>query len=511
MFKNKEEKRRQFLYNKVNDLNKNFNNSIIYESLEMNIKNIKKLFKDDNTLIIREFESHDTNLHFTLLYCQGLVNSELINENIISPLMNISNTMNNNENIISTIIKSVVLIDSIKRTNKLKDIIEDVTYGDTILFVDGFKEALILNTKQFIQRSVTEPEGEKIILGPREGFTETLITNLSLVRRKLRTNKLKFKYLKVGRDTNSRVCICYIDGIAEYEKINELCKKLSKIKIDGLIDTNYINELITDKKASPFHSMGYTERPDVVVGKILEGRIAIFLDGTPVVLTVPYLFIENFQNSEDYYTDYYYSSFSRILRILGFVFAISVPAIYIAISGFHQEMFPTPLFINIAFDRQTVPLPASLEVFIMLLVFDILKETGMRMPNNIAQALSIVGAIVIGQAAVEAKLVASTMVIVVSFTGITSLLIPRLSTPIVVIRLVLLILSSTLGLFGFIIGISILIIHIFNLTSLGVPQVSLSGDLKFQKLKDTFIRAPWWKMQTRPTSITNNIWRRNVR
>lgn len=236
----------------------------------------------------------------------------------------------------------------------------------------------------------------------------------------------------------------------------------------------------------------------MVAAKLLEGRIAIFLDGTPVVLTVPYLFIENFQSSEDYYMNFFYTSFSRMLRILGFFMTITVPGFYIAIVAFHHEMLPTPLLINIASERTGVPLPAAAEAFIMLIVFDILRETGVRMPSNIGQALSIVGALVIGQAAVEARLVAAPMIIIVGITGITGLLVPRMNAPIIFVRIFILIGSSIFGLFGMMLTLCALFIHMLNLDSFGVSQLTPSGRLQFQEIKDIVIRAPWWTMIQRP-------------
>jgi spore germination protein KA len=342
-----------------------------------------------------------------------------------------------------------------------------------------------------------------VIRGPREGFTESMLTNISLVCRKLRTNELKLTYVTLGDRTNTKGCICYLDSIVNKQVLSEFKKRLNKIKIDGVLDTNYITELTKDKPWSLFRTTNYTERPDGVVAKLLEGGIAFILDGSPMVLTLPYLFMENFQNGEDYYLIYYYTSFSRMVRILGFFLTITVPAFYIAIVAYHKEMLPTQLFINIAIDRHSVPLPAAVEAFIMLIVFDLIRETGIRMPSNIGQALSIVGAIVIGQATVEAKLIAAPMIIVIAFTGITSLVVPKLNAPIIFTRIFLLILASTLGLFGLMIGLSILLVHILNLSSYGISQTNNIGDTSFQKIKDSFFRAPWWKMVKRPKSISN--------
>lgn len=488
---------------RIAELNKPLSKYSLTTSLKENMELMKTLFNNDDLFLIREVENIiDPSFHFALAYCNGMINARIFNDNIIKPLEMVQLTRQ--EDILSFLTKSVVQVDDIKRTAKISDIVSNITYGDVVLFTEGVAEVLIINTKLLEKRSIVEPDNEKVLAGPREGFTESMLTNLSLIQRKLRTNEFKVKYMKFGAKTNTQACICYVDSIVDPKVVQEVEKRLNKIDVDGVLDTNYLTELTRDNKWSPFRTTGYTERPDAIVGKLLEGRVAIILDGTPMVLTVPYLFIENFQSGEDYYFSFYYTTFSRLLRILGFILTITVPAFYIAIVAYHKEMLPTSLFINIAIERQSAPLPAALEAFIMLIVFDIIKETGVRMPNNIGQALSIVGAIVIGQAAVSAKLVAAPMIIVVAFTGITSLLVPRLNAPVIVLRFGLLILASSLGLFGLIIGMSLLVIHILNLKSFGIPEANPAATYKFQNVKDILFRAPWWKMAKRPKQLSAN-------
>ncbi len=406
---------------------------------------------------------------------------------------------------IDFLMNHVLQVNDIKKTDDLKTIIESITYGDTVLFVDGYREAILMDTKGFKTRSIAEPDSEKVIQGPKEGFTEGILVNLSMIRRRVRTNLLKMKYYTIGAQTQTKVCVCYIEGIAKQEIIDELVSRIEKIDIDGIIDSNYVKELITDSGISPFTTVGVTERPDVVVGKLLEGRIALVVDGTPVVLTAPYLFVENFQNSEDYYIHFYYASFSRLLRILGFALTILVPAIYIAIVGYHLEILPSPLLRNFTLEQQGVPLSASIEVFVLLITFDLLRETGVRMPSSVGQALSIVGALVIGQAAVSARLVASPTIIVVALTGITNLLVPKLNASVIVLRYSILLLASLLGFVGITIGIAVFLMNIISLKSFGVNYFMNDEKLTPQRIKDIMLRAPWWKMKTRPKQLTNNI------
>lgn len=471
------------------------------QNLTENINLIKTIFKDVDLMQYRPITACDT-YQFCFIFSEGVVNSSIIFEHIIKPLMLAEHLPK--ENLLDYLKDNILQIGSVKKTDDLYEIVKNLSYGESILLAEGTAEALLLDTKSFESRSISEPEGEKIQSGPREGFSEVLMKNLSLIRRRLRTSDLKLKYYNIGEKSNTQLCIAYIDGIAEPKILAELYRRLEKINIDAVLDANYIIELIRDKKRSLFPSTGYTERPDVVAAKLLEGRIAIFVDGTPVVLTVPYLFIENFQSNEDYYLNYYYASFSRLLRIIGFFLSITVPALYVAVIGYHHEVLPTTLMINVATDSHNVPFPTALEAFLLLLMFDILRETGIRMPLGVGQALSIVGALVVGSSAVEANLVSSPMIIITAISGITSLLIVKMNASIIVIRFLLLFSASCLGMFGLIIGLAILYIHILSLESFGIPQLTRDRPTDYQQIKDTVIRAPWWQMLLRPDSITNN-------
>lgn len=480
----------------------------VSSSIQENKAHFERLFQDNETMLCRKIRNQNNpSLYFYLFYSDGMADMSELNESVILPLNRFSEKLGADP--IQTLTEKILPIGSLQVSQSWDEIIKAVTYGDAILFLPGCNRAVILEAKCFYLRAVQEPDSEKILTGPREGFNEDLNTNLTLLRRKLRTNDLKIKYRTFGRRTQTRACLCYMDSIVNKNVLKQLQERLDKIDIDGVFDTNYLTELIRDASLSAFRTTGYTERPDVTAAKLLEGRIAIFLDGTPVVLTVPYLFIENFQSSEDYYLNFFYTSFSRILRILSFFLTITIPGFYIAIVAFHHEMLPTPLLLYIASERQGVPLPAAAEAFLMLLVFDILRETGIRMPSNIGQALSIVGALVIGQAAVEAKLVAAPMIIIVGMTGITGLLVPKLNAPIIFTRAFILCAATIMGLFGMALAFCALAIHLLNLDSFGVSQLTPSGKLQFQDLKDKPMRAPMWDMITRPKTLTRNVMRMN--
>ena len=483
----------------------------VTNSIEANLRRMDRLFLDVDILVKRTFgNSTDKSLEFCIYFSDGVVDSAAINEHILEPLVQ-SDKITPGKNLFTSVKEHFLLTSEVSETNSFKKIIESVTYGDTILFIGGCDHAVIISTKNFVLRSVSEPEIEKVLSGPREGFTESIMINLSLIRRRLRTNKLKMKMQSIGVQTNTSVCVCYIDGIVNPSILKEVFRRISKIEIDGILDSNYISEYISEQSPCGIPTIGYTERPDVVVGKLLEGRIAIFVDGTPVVLTAPYLFIEDFQSNEDYYVNNLYATFSRILRIVGFFLTMTIPGVYIAIESYQHEILPAALMLNIAYERSSVPLPASIECFIMHICFDILREAGVRMPSQVGQALSIVGALVIGQAGVEAQLIAAPMIIVVAMTAITGLMIPKLSASSMICRYVLMILGSCFGMYGIAIGLALIMTHLLSLRSFGINIVMLSKQLKYQNAKDNFIRASWPAMVNRYTPFSNNLTRAKKR
>ena len=482
-------------------------NQLSFEkNLDSNIKTMENVFKDDDTLVIRQFANQNQiGVKCCIFFIDGMVNNEIVNENIILPII-VNNILCPSNKLLEQIQTQVIVSNDVKNTDSFNDIVEAILYGDTVLFADGVCGALIISTKGWLIRAVSEPDTEKALRGPREGFTESIMINLSLIRRKLRTSDLKFKFKTFGTRSNTQACICYLDSLVDKKILKELDQRLSKIKIDGVIDTNYISEYIKDSPTCPYKTIGVTEKPDVVAAKLLEGRIALILDGTPMVLTLPFLFIENFQSADDYYLNFFFASFGRMLRILGFFISISVPAIYVALTTYHREMIPTSLALSVAESHQGVPLPTFVECVVMLFVFELIRETGIRMPSNIGQALSVVGALVIGQAAVEAKFVSAPMVIIVAITAITGLINPVIKGASILLRYTLLILTGILGFYGYFFGLIGVLIHLMNVRSFGVEYTSQITSYNSQAMKDNFIRAPWWLMKTRPLfEQKNNI------
>ena len=392
----------------------------------------------------------------------------------------------------------------------MQDLLRGILYGDSVLLIEGSSEGLVMNTKGWRTRGVSEPKNETVLQGPREGFDEAAMLNLAQLRRKLLTPDLCIELTRVGRRTDTPVLICYLGSLASAELVRQVKQRLERIDIDGILDSNYLNELIRDRKYSLFKTCGSTERPDVVAAKLLEGRVAIMVDGTPSVLTVPYLFSENFQSDEDYYLSFWAASAGRIWRYACFFLTVSVPALYLALLLYHRRLLPTFFLLSASEARSGVPFSSLVECLALIVVLEILKETGARMPQNLGHTLSIVGGLVVGQAAVEARLVSAPMLIAVAVSGIAGLMIPRLRAAVFYLRLMMVALAAVAGLQGCFAGLTVILIRVYSLTSFGVSEAGASSGIGLQGVKDTVVRLPWGMMLQRPF-FNQNLRRQGVK
>jgi len=340
-----------------------------------------------------------------------------------------------------------------------------------------------------------------VVRGPRQGFTEDLGGNVALVQRRITNPAFKTKFMTVGTQSNTKVAVVYVDSVASQALVDEVIDRIEKIEIDAVLDSGYIQELIQDSPYSPMPTIGHTERPDIVAGKILEGRVAVLVDGSPFALTMPYLFVEAFQSNEDYYNHWVPATFHRIVRYISFFITTSTPALYLALISYHPQLIPTNLVISIAASRQNVPFPGIVEVVAMGLVFEILREGGVRLPRPVGQAISIVGAIVLGDAAVSASLVSAPMIIVVGITAVAGFVISPLYNTAVLMRLFLVLTSSILGFYGFVLGVMAIVIHLASIKSFGVPYLTSMTEFLGQNVKDAMVRVPWWRMNLRPKYV----------
>lgn len=478
-------------------------NSPLSPSLEENRAMLEHVFSKDGTYICREFSSSKGESFFAA-YFDGLVNNIVVYESVLRPIMELSFSLT----CFDELSDRVVVNTETSILSTVKDCFDAMMTGDCIVFADGFPFALGANTKGFPVRTTEEPPSEKSLNGPREGFTESVMMNVALVHRKLKTVDFRAEPMTFGTRTQNRAFLCYLDSIVRPELLEEVKTRLSRISMDGVLDTNYLVEQISDHRMSLFRTVGTTQRPDVVAAGLLEGRIALILDGTPVVLQAPYLFVESFQSPEDYYQSFWISSLGRVFRILCYILTLTVPAVFVALVSYHQELLPTDLALSIARARVGVPFPVAVECFFMIAIFEILREASRRLPDSVAQALSIVGAIVLGDAAVSARFIGSTTLIVVAFAGITGLMSPKLENSVVFLRVYLLILASFLGLYGVLFGVLSVVLLLMQMKSFGISYLSYWFSPIPQAQKDALIRGPWWLMRVRPSVSARDSVRR---
>ena len=482
----------------------------ISSNLQWNLSYIKEVIGNSSDIVIRDFKAGQSGLiDLGLIYTDGLADKSFVQDFVLDTLMvQIRNADVDHTDIHTDLfefIKTQTLpIGEIKEIVQFETLFFHFLSGDTILLMDGFPKCLAIGSRGWADRGVQEPSSQTVVRGPKDGFSETLRTNTALIRRRIKDPNLWLETKQLGKKTKTDVAIMYLKGVANEKMVKEVHTRLDKIKIDAILESGYVEELIQDSTFTPFPTIFNTERPDTVAAAILEGRVAILVDGTPFVLVVPALLINFFQASEDYYQRADIATLIRLLRYLAFFLALLTPSAYIAVTTFHQEMLPTPLLISLAAQRDGVPFPAIVEAIFMEITFEILREAGVRMPRAVGSAISIVGALVIGQAAVEAGIVTATMVIVVSLTAISSFVSPTFNMGIAVriLRFGFMILAGTFGLFGIILGLIAMVLHLSSLRSFGIPYLSPNAPFILQDQKDNFFRLPHWALFARPRLIS---------
>lgn len=440
-----------------------------------------------------------------LVFMDGLTDSDIINDSIIKPLMhgirNFTPAKQNKKTKIEAINELLLSVGDLELYTDLEEGISALLNGDCVMFVEGCTQCTVISCKGYEKRSVEQPTYDISLRGPRESFTENLRTNTSLLRRRVKNTNLTFANMVVGRKTNTSICITYVEGLADPKLIAEVKRRIKYINVDLILESGYIEEYIEDSPLSIFATTGLTERPDILAGKLLEGRVAILVDGSPFALTMPFLFIEAFQNPEDYYSRTVYSSIIRFFRYAAFLMSILVPGFYVALTSFHQEIIPTSLLFNMAAASEGVPFSSFAEVMILLLVFELLKEAGIHMAKNVGQTISIVGGLVMGDAAVQAGIIGAPVVIIVSFAALSSYVVPNISNEVTILRWIFLFLGGMMGNFGLSIGVVCLSIYLSGLQSFGYNFFSPIFPCRPDDLKDTFVRAPLWMMRRRPTNM----------
>ncbi|MCB2305420.1 spore germination protein [Clostridium estertheticum] len=472
--------------------------------LNVNIDLIRNGLGKQSPIVVKHFYiGSDQPLEAAIIYVNGIANKDIIDRDILNPLMiHIGENLNGRANIGDYLCKRYISMSNTLVESDLNGVVEHLKRGKTTVLINGALEVIIADTTGGVQRAIMEPMNETAAKGPRDGFVENLEVNISLIRRKVKDKNLIIELFNVGSRLQSDLAMVYIGDIVDKHVLEELKKRIEAIDLDAVLSSGKLEQYIEDYAYTVFPQAYSTERPDRAIGNMLEGRIVLLIEGTPMVLVYPAIFMQFFQAVEDYTERTVVASFVRLLRILAAIIIITLPSIYLTLIKFNVELIPIKFVTPIVQSRVGIALTPFLEIIAMELVVEFLREGGLRLPTKIAQTLSLVGGIIIGDTAIQSKMVSPTTLLIVGITVITTFLIPNydMSLSIRMLRFPMLVLANIMGIFGIAVGWFLILVHLSSLDSLGVPY------FEFHKsdMKDTFIRAPLWKMNKRPEGIPNS-------
>ena len=487
-------------------------NEVIYpdipdnKDLKLNSVNIKSILKRNSDAVFRDiFICGDPNCPVTLVFIDGLVDSKGIADDVVKPLMENNKLCEakNEHETINLIKHGAVYFPHMKVRSNINDTLNDILNASCALIFNSENIALTFAVNGFETRGITEPTNESIVKGAKDAFIESLRTNTATVRRKIKNPKLIVEQSIVGRQTKTSIGIVYIDGIVNSHLVDEVKQRLDNIEIDGVIEAGFIEEYIIDKKYTVFPLIGATERPDRFSSAITEGRVGLIIDGLPTAYLIPANVHQFLRTMDDYSQNYLVVSALRFLRYLTAMLTIFLPGFYIAVTTFHHEMIPSELAQAIAASKEGVPYPSFIEVFMMMIAFEILLEAGLRLPKTIGQAVSIVGALVVGEAAVNAKLISPAVVVIIAITAISSFTIPNqdFSNSLRLWRFVIAIASASMGIFGISMAAIFLLYQLASIETFGVPYLSPYVASEGRDLEDSIIRIPLRFLKKRPSSF----------
>lgn len=491
------------------------------KNLTQNLKTAKALLPAED-IFHYVFETAD-GVSCALLYADGIVNKQILGDLIARPLSRLNlfeeyerSFLKNDGGRVETndkkedkktflkaeqllqIVRRTALFPELKEARKFEDVSKEVLDGNIALFIDGINVALIVGAKFLPVRTVMEPPTDVAVKGPREGFIEDIKTNMALVRKRFKTPDLRFETVQVGKRTNTLVSVCYLDGTSNDNVKNELLKRLNEIDVDCILDSSYIAALIAPHTHSVFKQIGTTEKPDVFAGKIAEGRVGILVDGSPIALTAPFVLTEDLQSSEDYFVSPFMASITRWLRFFALLVAILLPAFYVSAQLFKMQLIPLGLTLTIASSVRELPLSPSLEMFVVLLLLEILKEASIRMPKYVGMSLSVVGALVLGETAVSAGFLSTPTIIVVAFSGICLYTVPNFVETGSILRWLFLLVGGSLGPFGIILLLSFVLYYLLSTDALGAPLLAPFCPFTPRDLRDSIVKYNGQSLTKRP-------------
>lgn len=469
---------------------KNESGKKLSKSLKKNIKAIKNILTAQDILVY-EFQTQD-GVGCAAIYADGITDKELLGQLAAKPL-SLSPAPKTAEEA-----ERLLLFPESKQAEDVDTAVAEILAGNPALLIDTIGKALILGTKKVALRAISEPQTAITVKGPREGFIEDVKTNMSLIRKRLKTPSLQFETEEAGRKSKTAVCIAYLEGIADAEAVEEVKRRIRAVDIDGVPDSSYIAKFLAKKPYSLFKQVGTTEKPDILCAKMLEGRIGILCDGSPIALTLPYMLSEDFQSSQDYFVSPYRATVSRILRWLAVLIALFLPAFYVAAQLFKLQILPFGLLLTVSGGIKDLALSPSLEMLFLLIILEILVEASVRMPKYVALALSVIGALVLGDTAVKAGLVSSSAIIIVALSGISAYTVPDLTGTLSVVRIAYLIAAGSIGTYGIVLLTALILYYLITSDSYGTPLLAPFSPLIKKDLRDSVFKTDIYALNTRP-------------
>ena len=439
-----------------------------------------------------------------VIYADGVVNKQLLGDLVARPLSRLGIEKEGGRYALNEdVIAKTLLFPELKTAKNFEDAQKEILDGNSLLLVEGLAVGFIVGAKLIPTRAVVEPPTDVAVKGPREGFVEDIKTNMALVRKRLKTPDLRFQTLRVGKRSDTAVTLCWLEGTSNADALEEIKKSIEKISIDNIPDSSYIAALLSPRKHSLFRTLGTTEKPDIFTAKIAEGRVGILVDGSPIALTAPYILTEDFQSSEDYFISPFVATTVRILRFVSLLVAILLPAFYVSAQLFKMQLFPLGLMLTIASSVRDLPLSPSLEMFVVLLLLEILKEASIRMPKYVGMSLSVVGALVLGETAVSAGFLSTPAIIIVAFSGICLYTVPNFVETGSVLRWLFLLIGGSLGPFGIVLLLTFVLYYLLSTDAFGAPLLAPFSPLSTSDLRDTIVKYDMLSLSKRPKILNS--------
>ncbi len=459
------------------------------------IEKIKKQFHNSSDFASRTISRGGREIGFVFL--KSITDGEMFVEGIVGPILSYSGEIN-----FQTLEHEVLKANDVKKI-QTNEMVDNIIKGAVLILLDGQKGAMAIDLQAFNMRSPSEPPTSSVILGPREGFTEDIKTNISLMRRRLATKDLVITQLNIGKYSNTKVAITYISGIADLKIVEKITKRLKEVDIDGVMDSHYLVGFLQERNNSIFRQVGLAEKPDIVASKLLEGKVGIIVDNSPIVITIPFLLFEDLQDSNDYYTNHHYAGFIRVIRLLGIIIAIIASGMYLALQLYHYNILPLNFLITIADTTQGLPFTPFIEILFIFLLFQILYEVSLRLPSYLGLATSVVGALILGDTGVKAGLISPPGVIIVAMSKIALYVAPSQNSQIVLMQLIFIILGGSLGMLGIMAGIVYFTNYLNDFDSYGVPYLAPYSPRIRNDLQDGLFKKDISTMHYRPQSFNN--------